>query len=156
MASLKHLKVVEIKADYNMNPFVNPKKRGFKLPKGCKDLMDVLKRMESKQDGAIRQYIHMILFQAQQDQATDLVIGAASSDAGTPIRYKIEDVWYDFAPFPSSIRPDVLSELTSMAKFPEGQICGEGILEEKFGDLRSRWTMMISKNGECLLNRVND
>ncbi len=25
-----------------MNPFVNPKKRGSQLPKGCKDLLDVL------------------------------------------------------------------------------------------------------------------
>ena len=25
-----------------MNPFVNPKKRGIQLPKGCKDLVDVL------------------------------------------------------------------------------------------------------------------
>jgi hypothetical protein len=26
-----------------MNPFVNPNKRGVQLPKGCKDLMDVMK-----------------------------------------------------------------------------------------------------------------
>jgi hypothetical protein len=25
-----------------MNPFVNPKKRGVQLPKGCKDLIDVM------------------------------------------------------------------------------------------------------------------
>jgi hypothetical protein len=27
-----------------MNPFVNPKKRGLQLPKGCKDLADVVQR----------------------------------------------------------------------------------------------------------------
>ena len=27
-----------------MNPFVNPKKRDIALPKGCKDLSDVLRR----------------------------------------------------------------------------------------------------------------
>ena len=29
-----------------MNPFVNPRKRGVSLPKGCKDLIDALQRGE--------------------------------------------------------------------------------------------------------------
>ena len=31
-----------------MNPFVNPKKRGFQLQKGCKDLMEVLQGSRTK------------------------------------------------------------------------------------------------------------
>ncbi len=30
----------------HMNPFVNPRKRGISLPKGCKDLIDALHRRE--------------------------------------------------------------------------------------------------------------
>ena len=31
-----------------MNPFINPKKRGVSLPKGCKDLADVLLRLRNE------------------------------------------------------------------------------------------------------------
>jgi type II secretory ATPase GspE/PulE/Tfp pilus assembly ATPase PilB-like protein len=140
-----------------MNPFVNPKKRSISLPNGCKDLVDVLKRSESKHDGAIRRFIHLVLVQAQQDQATELVIGVASPSGGTPIRYKIEDAWYDMSPFPSHVRPDVISELVRMAKFHAGEIPGEGVLDEICGDVRLRWIIaMTSADGECMLVRVQD
>jgi len=140
-----------------MNPFVNPKKRGVTLPKGCKDLVDVLKQSEPKQEGVIRRFIHLLLAQAQQDRATEMVIGVASPEAGTPIRYKVEDSWYDLSPFPSHIRPDVISELVRMAKFPREQIPGEGVLDESLGEMRLRWIVaMTSADGECMLARVED
>jgi hypothetical protein len=37
-----------------MNRFVNPKKRGISLPKGCKDLLDVLRRVNEKPLGDLR------------------------------------------------------------------------------------------------------
>jgi len=139
-----------------MNPFVNPKKRSISLPSGCKDLVDVLKRSETKHDDAIRRFIHLVLLQAQEDKATELIIGVAQS-RGTPIRYKVEGTWYDLSPFPSHIRPDVVSELTRMAKFPAWQIPGEGILDESFGDVRLCWVVgMTSAEGECMLVRVQD
>jgi type II secretory ATPase GspE/PulE/Tfp pilus assembly ATPase PilB-like protein len=138
-----------------MNPFVNPKKRSISLPSGCKDLVDVLKRSESKHDGAIRRFIHLVLFQAQQDQATELVIRVATPSGGTPIRYKVEDTWYDLSPFPSHIRPDVVSELARMAKLPAGQFPNEGVLDVTLGDVRLRWTVgMTSADAECMLVRV--
>ena|SRR5450631_190095 len=140
-----------------MNPFVNPKKRSISLPSGCKDLVDVLKRSEPQHDGAVRRFIHMVLLQAQQDQATELVIGIASSTGGTPIRYKVEDTWYDMSPFPSHVRPDVISELVRMAKFHAGQIPGGGVLDESCDDIRLRWIVgMTSADGECMLMRVQN
>lgn len=145
-----------------MNPFVNPKKRSISLPTGCKDLMDVLKRLESKSSGAIpaikfRQFINVILFQAKQDRATELVIGIARPSGGTPIRYKVENVWHDLGPFPSHIRPDVISELFQMAKMPAGQFPNEGILDVTFGDVRLKWTVrMTSADSECMLVRIQD
>jgi len=118
--------------------------------------MDVLKHSEPKQSGAFRRFIHLLLAQAQQDQATEMVIGTVSP-AGTPIRYKVEDVWCDLPPFPEHIRPEVISELVRMARFPAGQIPGEGILDESFSEMRLRWIVaMTSADGECMLTRVQD
>jgi hypothetical protein len=140
-----------------MNPFVNPKKRGVSLPSGCKDLIDVLQRREGGHDSAVRRFIHLVLFQAQQDRATELIIGVAPASGDTPIRYKVEDTWYDLSPFPSHIRSDVIAELVRMAKFHSGQIPGEGVLDESFGDVRLRWTVtMTSADGACMLVRVED
>ena len=140
-----------------MNPFVNPKKRGVSLPSGCKDLIDVLQRRESGHDSAARRFIHLVLSMAQLDQATELVIGSATPSGDTPMRYKVEDTWYDLLPFPSRIRPDVISELARMARFHAGHIPGEGVLDESFDGVRLRWTVaMTSTDGECMLARVQD
>jgi type II secretory ATPase GspE/PulE/Tfp pilus assembly ATPase PilB-like protein len=140
-----------------VNPFVNPKKRGVSLPSGCKDLIDVLQRRESGHDSAVRRFIHLLLFQAQQDHATELVIGATSASGDTPIRCKVEDTWYDLSPFPSHIRPDVIAELARMAKFPVGQFPNEGVFDVTFGDVQLRWTVgMTSADGECILVRILD
>ena len=140
-----------------MNPFVNPKKRGVSLPSGCKDLIDVLQRRESGHDTAVRRFIHLVLFQAQQDNATELVIGVPSASEDTQIRYKVADTWYDMSPFPSHVRPEVIAELARMARFPVGQFPNEGVLDVTFGDVQLRWTVgMTSADGECMLVRVQD
>lgn len=140
-----------------MNPFVNPKKRGVSLPNDCKDLIDVLQRRESGHVSAVRRFIHLILFQAQQDQATELVIGVASASGDTSIRYKVENARYDLSPFPSHIRGDVVAEIARMARFSGKQFPNEGVLDMNFGDVRSRWNVKVtSANGECLLTRVQD
>jgi hypothetical protein len=140
-----------------MNHFVNPKKRGVSLPSGCKDLIDVLQRREKGHVSAVRRFIHLVLFQAQQDHATELVLGATSASGDTPIRYKVEGAWYDMSPFPSHIRPDVIAELARMARLPVGQFPNEGVLDVTFGDVRLRWTVgMTTADGECMLVRVQD
>ena len=140
-----------------MNPFVNPKKRGVSLPSGCKDLIDVLQNREGGPDSAVLRFVHLLLLQAQQDHATELIIGATPTSGDVPIRYKVEDAWHDLSPFPSHIRPDVIAELVRMAKFHAGQIPGEGVLDESFGDIRLRWIVAImSADEECILVRVQD
>ena len=149
-----------------MNPFVNPNTRNVTLPEGCKDLIDVLKQPESKSEpgtvalmaeSKIALFIQLVLFQAHQDRATELVIGTDVPNAGTPIRCKVEDTWYDMSPFPSHIRPSVIHELAKMAKFPEGQFLGKGLLEVRSGSVCSKWTVTItSAEGECTLVRVMD
>jgi len=140
-----------------MNPFVNPKKRSVSLPSGCKDLIDVLQRPDSEHESAIRRFIHLVLLQAQQDSATQLVIGVTPTSGGTPIRYKVEDTWYDMSPFPSHVRRAVIAELSRMARLPIDEFPNEGVLDVTFGDVRLRWIVgMTSADAECMLTRVQD
>lgn len=140
-----------------MNPFINSKKRGVSLPSGCKDLLDVLQRPERGHDSAARRFIHLVLSMAQLDRATEIIIGAATPSGDTPMRYKVEETWYDLLPFPSHIRPHVIAELVRMARFHAGHIPGEGVLDESFDGVRLRWTVaMTSADEDCVLARVQD
>jgi hypothetical protein len=124
-----------------MNPFVNPNKRGISLPSGCKDLIDVLKPSSPKQDDTVRRFIFLVLIQAQEDGATQLVIGVAPPNSGVPIRYQVKGTWYEMSPFPSHIRHDVIAELGRLAKLPSGQFPNQGTLDVTLGDFRLRWTV---------------
>jgi hypothetical protein len=107
-------------------------------------------------DEPIRRFIHLLLFQAQQDRATELVIGVAS-DTGTPMRYKVEETWQDFSPFPAHIRPGVISELARMANLSAKQIPGEGVLDAGLGNTRLKWLIKITgTEEECILTRIQD
>jgi hypothetical protein len=140
-----------------MNPFVNPNKRGVNLPTGCKDLIDVLNLKESTNGETIRRFIRVVLFQVQQDNATELVIGKSLPKGKTPIRYKVNGKWHEMAPFPSYIRASVISELGQMAKFAIGQTAGKGVLESRIGSSRSQWRIeIIDADGECRFVRVPD
>jgi len=138
-----------------MNQFVNPKKRSVSLPGGCKDLVDVLRRSERTQDKAVRRFIHVLLLQALRDNATDLVIGTNTTSEVTPLRYKVEGTWYDMAPFPSNIRPDIVTELARMAKLVGEQFPSEGIVEVTFEGQRFKWVVsMANADAECVLIRA--
>ena len=139
-----------------MNSFVNPNKRSISLPKGCKDLVDVLEGPERKRKVAIERFIRLILLQAQQDRATELVI-APVSDGGTPIRYKVGAIWHEMSPFPSHIRPGVVAELGRMAELPEGPFPREGILRLAFGKAQVRWRVRIKDmEDDCELKRLTE
>ena len=158
-----------------MNPFVNPNKRDVSLPDGCKDLVDVLQQPKEEkfsigslvefllcqtpdgiQPDRIRRFVGLLLLQAQQEQATELIIGPALPQ-GTPIKCNVCGSWHDMAPFPSRIRHDVISELARLAKFPAGQTTGEGVLDLIVFSSRLKWNLVItSDDGECKLTRIED
>ncbi len=145
-----------------MNSFVNLKKRSVSLPAGCKDLADVLNRPKGKQaetidPQAIARFVRLILFQAEQDKATELVIGVASESSEMPFRYKVGDVWHDIGPFPSHLRSDVVAELARTAKIKPGEFPSEGLLDVQFGKRRLKWIVrMTNPEAECRLVRVQD
>jgi hypothetical protein len=137
-----------------MNPFVNPNKRSISLPKGCKDLIDVLQPPSQIEEHTVHRFVLLLLFQAEQDYATELVIGPAT-DKGTPIRCKIEGTWCEMHPFPSRIRPAVVAELGRMAGLAEGLFPKEGLMSEAFGSVLLQWRVRIAAaEGDCDLTRA--
>jgi type II secretory ATPase GspE/PulE/Tfp pilus assembly ATPase PilB-like protein len=140
----------------DMNPFVNPKKRDISLPHGCKDLADVLTHPRASKS-PIRRFINLVLMQAQQDCATELVFGVPPSDAdGTPIRYKVEGRWYDMSPFPSHIRRRVVSELRRMAGLAKATFPLDGVLAVRLSGAQLAWRLRISApDAECVLTTAD-
>jgi len=88
----------------------------------------------------IKRFTLLVLFQAQQDHATELTISPASS--GEPaIRYKVEGTWYDFSPPPVHIMPDVVAELGRLAAFSKRPFPKEGLIDVPLGRVRLRWVI---------------
>jgi len=64
----------------------------------------------------IKRFTILVLFQAQQDHATELVVAPATKGQ-PPIRYKIESTWYDMSPPPADILPGVVAEIGRLAAY---------------------------------------
>ncbi len=105
-------------------------------------------------DDPIKRFTPLVLFQAQQDHATELTIAAASG-AQPPIRYKVGDTWHDMSPPPANILPDVIAELGRLAGFTKRPFPKEGIIDVPFGSLRLHWVIrMESANADCILTSI--
>jgi hypothetical protein len=139
-----------------MNPFVNPKERTPSLPKGCKDLVDVLNGPDRQFQIAIKRYTRLVLLQAWQDRATELVIAPVGA-GGTPIRYKVKGTWYSMSPFPVHIRPGVVAELVRMAKLPKGSYPKGGCFTLVFENEPMQWKIKINEaESDCVLTPVDE
>jgi hypothetical protein len=107
-------------------------------------------------DPAISRFIWLVLFQAHQDRATELVIAPADG-GGTTIRYKVNDTWYDMSPFPSHIRPGVVNELERMAHLLDGPFPKEGVIAVAVARMQLKWTVRITgSDADCVLTPVQD
>ena len=138
-----------------MNPFVNPKKRSVSLPKGCKDLLDVLQHPKHKGSDPIRSFILLVLMDAQQEHAGEVIIGVAPEYGGdTAIRYKVGDTFQESV-FPSDIRSFVVAELGRMAALPEGPFPKEGTFSVRLESTKLAWRVRIaSPDAECILTHI--
>lgn len=102
----------------------------------------------------IKRFTLLILFQAQQDRATELTIGLAKSGQ-SPIRYKVGGTWHDMSPPPAHIVPDVVVELGRLAAFSNRPFPKEGLIDLPFGSVRLRWVIRLaSADADCVLTPI--
>ncbi len=105
-------------------------------------------------DDPIKRFTRLVLFQAQQDHATELTIAPASG-ARPPIRYKVGDTWYDLSPPPAHILPDVIAELARLAAFTKKPFPKDGLIDVPYSGVRLRWVIrMKSADADCILTPI--
>jgi len=64
----------------------------------------------------VRKYVVLVLWQAQQDRADEVLIGQAIPNQGVPIRYLVAGSWYDIEPFPEHLRGQVVQTAIEMSE----------------------------------------
>lgn len=105
-------------------------------------------------EGPVKRYTLLVLFQAQQDHATELTIGPVSG-IHAAIRYKVGDTWYDMSPPPASILPEVVTEVERLAAITNRPCPKDGLIDLAFGGTRLRWQVrMTSANADCVLTPI--
>jgi len=92
--------------------------------------------------------------QAWQDKARELVIPRAG-EGGIPIRYKIDETWYEMTPIPSHIRSEVITELGRMLRLPDGQFPKEGVITMDCGNIHMIWRLQVrDADADCIFTRL--
>ncbi len=105
-------------------------------------------------DDPVKRFTLLVLFQAQQDHATELCI-APWSGTQAGIKYKVGGTWYDMSPPPPHILPGVIDELGRLAAFRKRPFPKEGLIDVPFGGSRLRWVVrMTSATDDCILTPI--
>src|ERR1022692_1817642 len=105
-------------------------------------------------DESIKRFTRLVLFQAQQEHATELVI-APTILKGTPIRYKVEGTWHDMSPPPAHILPGVVAELGQLAAFTKRPFPKEGLIDVAYSGVRLRWIIRVmSADADYILTPI--
>jgi len=101
----------------------------------------------------IKRFTLLVLFQAQQDQATELTISPKPSQP--LIRYKVGGTWHDMSPPPPQILPAVVDGLGRLAAFTKRPFPKEGLIDVPYSGVRLRWIIsMTSAEDDCVLTAV--
>src|SRR5437870_10497020 len=95
-----------------------------------------------------------VLFQAQQDHATELTLAPPISGR-PPIRYKVGGTWYDMSAPPALIMPSVVAELGRLAAFTKRPFPKEGLIDVPYFGVRLLWVIrMTSADADCILTPI--
>ncbi len=137
-----------------MNPFVNLKKRGVSLPSGCKDLIDVLNRPKRHGDNPARLFIRLMLMQAHEHRATEVVIGSAVAPESTIVE-KVGGSSYHVSALPSDFRSNVVDELGRMAALPAGPFPKEREIFVRLETTQLRWKVRMDGPDEIILTPLD-
>ena len=90
-------------------------------------------------DDAINRFVLLILLQAKNDHASEVVIDA-SVDSKAAIKYEVDGTWYEIAQPPSSILPSVSAELRRLAGITQEK--REGVIETDYSGDHLRWKVV--------------
>jgi hypothetical protein len=105
-------------------------------------------------DDPIKRCTLLVLFQAQKDHATELVVGAPFGERA-PIRYKVGEKWYDWKSPGPELVPDIIAELGRLAAFTKRPFPKEALLDVPYSGVRLRWVArMASADGDCELTPI--
>jgi hypothetical protein len=93
-----------------------------------------------------------ILFQAQQDHATELVIhGSPESEAA--VRYKVAETWHDWKSPPPELGSAIIGEIGRLARFTQRMCPKEGLIDVPYSGVRLLWVARIAAaDGDCVLS----
>jgi hypothetical protein len=106
------------------------------------------------EEAPIRKYALLLLFQSQQDHATELAVSPTDRDP-SPIRYKVGGTWYHFSRPPADLLPHVVAELGRLAAFTKRPFPKEGLIDVPYSGVRLLWVLrMASPEADCMLTPV--
>ncbi len=109
---------------------------------------------EFMSDDPIKRFTLLVLFQAWQDDATELVVGSSRA-FGTYIKYRVAGSLYEMSPPPAHIIPDVIAEFGRLAGLPDGEFPKEGTIDVKLSTGHTKWKIqMASADAECILTAI--
>jgi type II secretory ATPase GspE/PulE/Tfp pilus assembly ATPase PilB-like protein len=107
-------------------------------------------------ENPIQRFTRLVLFQAQQDHATEVTISPARAGQA-PIRYKVGGTWYDMSPPPAQILPEVVAELGQLAAFTKRPFPKEGLIDVPYSGVHLRWVIrMMSADSDCILTPIEE
>ena len=105
-------------------------------------------------DVPVQRFVLLVLFQAQEDGATELKI-APNNSAGPAISYQVNGKWHNWAPNPAHILSEAINELLCLAGIEDSPFPKEGLINARCGGHRLDWKIKISSPGDaCVLTPV--
>ena len=111
---------------------------------------------ELMSEDPIKRCVLLVLWQSQQDQASELAIGLSAAGE-PPIKYKVSGTWHGWKAPGANLASDLIAEVERLAAFAEGPFPREGDIDVTFSDTRLRWKVRrASADAACTLTRVRD
>ena len=105
-------------------------------------------------DDVIGRTTKLILFQAQQDHATELVV-CSCPGTGAAVRYKVAENWHDWTSPHPELAPAIIREIGKLAAFTKRPCPKEGLIDVPYSGVRVLWVVrMASAGGDCILSPV--
>jgi type II secretory ATPase GspE/PulE/Tfp pilus assembly ATPase PilB-like protein len=141
-----------------MNPFVNPKKRHILLPKGCKDLIDVLRLPARETADPVEIFIREMLLRAEGVNASEILIGGPMvNDGECIITQRISGTLWPVSTIPAGFRASIVAQLLRMAGLAEATFPAHGVATLQLKRRQVKWNLQIeSPEADCQLTSFED